>query len=257
MPRILKLLLGFGAVAVLLFAWLFTFGMQTWIRGQVAKETKRFPGLALTPVALPNPLPSQSWGNPGACSGYLVDLPWAGTGLTVDGSNGGPHCVFNSARNMIVMIVGRPSDELNRFYVIPSYRALMEQKYFGNDPPKNDYQFLKIVLAITPDSFPRYAGWSEMDLDMKLFQEKTRIMRDTGTDDVIYSISSPPFQGFQFSAPNAKASVEVRLYNDKNKVTLQFLTTGKGTPLPQSDINSVVQSLRRDPNAVVTSGDQK
>jgi hypothetical protein len=253
-PKILKLLIGFGAVAIVFFVWLFTFGFQTWVRGEAVDQARRFPGLKLVPVALNNTLQSPAWGNTGECSAYLFDLPWAGKQIADDTANSRGGCVFSNGKNMITAYVGGPDDERNRFYVVPGLRPLMEQKYFGNDPPKTDYQFVNMVLAITPDSLPRYGGYSVIERDMKLIDEKKKIVRDTGADDVIYSISTPAFQGFQFSAPTGKASVEVRLYNDQNKVLLTFLTTGNGKPLPQQDINLVVQSVRRDPHAITVIG---
>jgi hypothetical protein len=35
---------------------------------------------------------------------------------------------------------------------------------------------------------------------------------------------------------------------------LTFLTTGNGKPLPQQDINLVVQSVHRDPHAITVIG---
>lgn len=247
MPKVLKLLIGFGAVALVGCVWLFAFGIQGFIRREAVKETRQIPGLKLVPVALSNTLVSPASGNTGECGGYLLDLPWPEKQLpdTTPPSRGG--CVFSNGKNMIIMYVGNPNDEINRFYGVASMRPLMEQKYFGNDAPKSEYELVKRVLASTPDSMPRYGGYTTIERDTKLFEAKKKIMRDTGTDDVIFDVSTPKFQGFQFSAPGAKASVEARLYNDKNRVTLQFMTTGKGKPLSQQDINSVLESVHRDP----------
>jgi hypothetical protein len=247
MPKILKLLIGFGALALVGFVWLFVFGIQAFLRNEAGRESHHMPGLKLVPVALDNTLVSPASGNYGECSGYLIQLPWPEKQLpsTTPPSRGG--CVFSNAKNMITVYVGGPNEELNRFYVVPSLRPLMEQKYFGSDPPKNDYQFVKLVLAITPDTLPRYGGYSTIERDTKLFEVKRKIMLDTSPNDGIFNVSTPTFRGFQFNSPGGKASVEARLYNDQNELTLQFLTTGKGTPLPQPDINSVLESVHRDP----------
>jgi hypothetical protein len=256
MPKVLKLLIGFGAVALLFFGWLFTFGIQTFVRGEASKLAQKHPGLRLTPVPLANTAVSLP-GNTENCNGYTIQMPWHGKEQPKNDVGGKSGCSFSDGRNIVAMYVGPSEQDLNNFYVIPSMRPLLEQKYFGNDPPKADYDLMKRVLAFTPDSLPRYGRWGEMELDEKLFDAKKTIIYDTGVDDVIYSLSTPAFQGFQFSKPGAKASVEVRLYSDQNKVTLTFLTTGKGTPLPQPDINVVVQSVRRDPNAPVESDDSE
>jgi hypothetical protein len=254
MPKILKLLIGFGLLALVFFVWLFTFGIQTWIRGAASDEARKFPGLKLVPVALNNTLESPPTHNTAECSAYLLDLPWTDRQLPDDTKNSRGGCLFSNGQNMIMVHVGGPNDELNHFYVFPALRPINEQKYFGKDPPKTDYQLVKMALAITPDSLKRYGGWGSMERDSKLFDAKKKIVRDTGADDVIFFVATPVFQGFQFSAPESKPSVEVRLYNDQNKVTLQFLTTGKGKPLPQQDINLVMQSVCRDPNAITVSG---
>jgi hypothetical protein len=253
-PKILKLLIAFGALALLCVLWLASCGFQMWLRSELNKQAIQFPGLKLTPIPLANTLVSPDSGNEAGCNGYVLDLPWPEKSLPSGEPNRRGACVFSNGQNMVMMYVGAPNEEINRFYGAPSMRPLLEQKYFGADPPRTNYEFVKRVLGVTPNTFPRYGGWMTLERDAKLFEQKKLIVRDTGADDVIYSVSTPSFQGFQFSSPSAKASVEVRLYSDKNKVTLQFLTTGKGKPLPQQDINAVVQSVKRDPRALMVEG---
>jgi hypothetical protein len=256
MPKILKLLIAFGAIALLLLAWFGIFGFQTWVRSEANKDAQKRPGMRLTPVPLTNTLVNPP-GNSESCYGYFVRMPWQGKAQPKNDLSGKAGCSFSDGKNIVAMYVGDADEDLNNFYVVPSMRNLLQQKYFGNDPPKTDFDLIQRVLAFTPDALPRHGGWGEIERDTKLLGEKKSIVNDTGVDDVIYSISTPALQGFQFSAPGAKASVEVRLYNDENKVTLTFLTTGKGAPLPQPSINTVVQSVRRDPSVPVQSNDSE
>ena len=76
MPKILKLLIGFGALALVGFVWLFVFGIQAFLRNEAGRESHHMPGLKLVPVALDNTLVSPASGNYGECSGYLIQLPW-------------------------------------------------------------------------------------------------------------------------------------------------------------------------------------
>lgn len=256
MPKILKLLIGFGLLALIGVGWVFTFGIQMMMRSEAYKLAQRYPGLKLTPIPLANAAASPP-GNTENCNGYTIQMSWHGKEEPKNNVGGKSGCSFSDGKNIVAMYVGPPNQDLDNFYVIPSMRTLFEQKYFGTDPPKTDYELMKRVLATVPGSLPRHGGWGEIERDQKLYDAKKTIIFDTGVDDVIYSVSTPTFQGFQFSTPGAKASVEVRLYNDQNKVTLTFLTTGKGTPLPQPHINAVVQSVRRDPGASVELDDSE
>ena len=157
---------------------------------------------------------------------------------------------------MVTVYAGGPSDELDRFYASSTSRRALETEYFGDDPPRNDYEFTQRVLAVTPETLERKKAAAEAQGYTKLFEEKIKIIRDVG-DDGIFSISTPLFRGFQFNTPASKiSSVEVRLYNDHTKLYFSFLTQGDARKATQADINRIVQSIRIDPDAHAPGSDK-
>jgi hypothetical protein len=256
MPKILKFLIGLGALVVVAVICFFVFGLPALMRSTTLDQARRNPALRVTPTPLTDTAQNPAPGHTVEFDGFLIDFPWPAQPVPADvrDSNTG---LFTVGKQMITMYASGPGDELARFYVSPVFRQAMEAKYFGDDPPKNDYEFTRRVLAITPESLQRFNFWTEGERDLKLFDEKRNILRDAGGGDGIFSIATPLFRGFQFNTPKSKiASVDVRLYNEREKLYLTFLTQGDAPKATQPDINRIVQSIRRDPNYVAPDDDE-
>jgi hypothetical protein len=250
MPKILKVLIGLGVAAVVCVVVMWVLGAQWFAKVVSRKAALRHPVVLVVPKPLPDTTINNTPGTDEIFGAYSFEVPWKEAPKVNEYGNGGSTYAFGER---MVTVYQRPPDELiAQLQKNPQNQQNLDTLFEG-DRPKTDYEFVRRILNVTPDTFTWSMSKMETMRDGMLLALKTSTAPVEGAYGIFY-VTTPEFHGFQYGVPEAKyAGVSVDLYNDN--VLLKFtFREGGGTPaiIPQADINRIVQSVRssrifRDP----------
>jgi hypothetical protein len=123
------------------------------------------------------------------------------------------------------------------------------QRLYGENAIRSDYALIQRILETTPSKIgvltpERDAVGSSVVLMIK------GIMVPGAAESGIFQVRSAHFQGFQYGDPRSRPKLlDVELFADEGGVRFVFSQKVTGTPPPitQSEINRVIQTVRRVP----------
>ncbi len=245
MPKILKFLIGLGAVAVLCLIAGWFFGVQWFAKWVAAKSAQSSPVVRVVPKPLADTSVNNAPGTDESYRDYSFEVPWKDKPKVNNYGAGGS--VYAFGEHMVTVYALRPNGMIESLKKNPQNQQNIDTLFEG-DPPKTDYDFMRRILAITPDTFTWSMNKTEALRDGTLFFLKTKNVPAEAASGIFY-VTTPEFRGFQFGVPESKETgVEVDLYSDQVLLKFTFRERGGAPPIiPQPDINRIVQSVRKIP----------
>jgi hypothetical protein len=246
MPKILKFLIGLGVVVVICLVTAWLFGVQWFAKWMVGKTASKNPLVRVVPKPLADTSINNAPGTDESYRNYSFEVPWKDTPKVSNYGAGGS--VYSFGPHTVTLYSLRPNGMIESLKKNPQNQQNIDTLFEG-DPPKTDYDFMRRILAITPDTFTWSMNKTEAVRDGTLLFVKTKNVPVEAASGIFY-VTTPEFHGFQYGVPESKETgVEVDLYSDRVLLKFTFRERG-GAPalIPQPDINRVVQSVRRGSN---------
>jgi hypothetical protein len=245
-----------GIAFCLMYAWFF--GIQTYYVWKTRRVARDEPALWTKPIALTDLSISQSQGEKISYFGYQFEVPWDDIDREKTKILGDKIAVvvFHSG-NVISFWSQDPYGLISRLRADGKIdRASLEQT-FGKEAAQSDYDFTRVMLETTPDSFSILMPKMEAIHHGSFFMMKVAIV-PLDADSRIFSISTEQFRGFQFGRPPqvSPKHVRVELFHDDEHVDIGFgQKPGGSTAVSQADVNLVVQSVHKIANQEPRSGE--
>jgi hypothetical protein len=242
LPAFLKFLIGLGVVAVVCIVAAWFFGAQWFGKWAARKMAVRNPAVLVLPKPLPDTALNNAPGTDESFDGYFFQVPWKDKPIVNNYGAGGTMCSFGM--HTVTLYKLAPNMMTEGIKRNPQQQQNID-KLFAGDVPKTDYEFMRRILNVTPDSFNWTMDKMETVRDGLLLTLKSTAAPREGASGIFY-VTTPEFQGFQYGVPEAKETgVSVDLYGKNALLKFTFRERG-GAPavISQRDINRIVQSVR-------------
>jgi hypothetical protein len=241
MPKFLKFLIGLGVVAVVCVVVMWVFGAQWLAKFATHKAALKHPVVRMAPKPLADTAINNAPGTDESFGAYSFEVPWKDTPKVNNYGAGGTTYAFGPH---VITVYQRPPNELVESLQKNPQNQQNINNLFEGDPPKTDYEFMRRILNVTPDTFTWSMSKLETVRDGMLLAIKTNAAPAEGLSGIFY-LKTPEFQGFQFGVPEAKETgVVVDLYGKRALLKFTFRERGGAAVItPQADINRVVQSV--------------
>jgi hypothetical protein len=249
MPKFLKFLIGLGVVAVVCVVVAWVFGAQLLAKMLTRNTARQYPVVLVVPKPLADVSINSAKGTAGVFGDYSFEVPWAAPPPPKVQSYGSGGSTYDFGGHVVTVYTRPPNEIMGSLRKNPQQQQYVDNLFEG-DTPKTDYEYVRRVLNVTPDTFTWSISKLETMRDGVLLASKANTTPHEGASGIFY-VTTPEFHGFQYGVPEAKQTgVSVDLYNKKVLLKFTFRERG-GAPavISQQDINRIVQSLHSESSA--------
>ncbi|MGH9698441.1 MAG: hypothetical protein ACRD52_03175 [Candidatus Acidiferrales bacterium] len=236
--------------------YLWFFGVQTTCALTVRYFCRKMPDVAKIPLPLSDLSISKVPHRTVSYFGYEFELPWDDVDEKKDKTVGTIHISYSRSGNAFWFSTFPPKEFAN--YVMKATKLDPQgfRQMFGNDAFESDYGFHQKMLQLTPSKITPFVSRRQAVAGQMLLMIKAISMPKA--DSGIFSIHSPSFEGFQFENPQARPSrITEELYSNDGGIDVMFIQKVEGSvpTISQSEINRVIQSIRKIPVPTVASNE--
>lgn len=248
MPKWARVLIGFGIVAAVAGSYLWLFGVQTGMTLVARYKFASIPGIDKTPVALTDASVSSTAHQKISYFGYELELPWDDLDKQKDRTFGTVHISYFLSGNIFWFSSFPPKNLVNELTKSAKVDPETLRQVFGEETIQSDYAFFRTMLAVTPRDIGPFMPRQRAVAESMLLLIKAIAMPKAGSG--MFVIQEQGFRGFQFENPKTRPPRIVDdLYSNDGGVELMFMQNprGNGTGISQSEINRVIQSIRKIP----------
>ena len=267
MSRSKRILVTFAIVGSICLAYLWFFGVATMFALEARYVAWKIPVVKMTPVELPDQTIAQGAGRKLACFGYEFEVPWEideAKSQELEQYNPQPRkeqfIEFRSGSRLTVFRIA-PREFVNRFLstgktFLGAPFLLVGWAYpgapkalYGEDVLQSDYSWKERILETTPDKVGLLTSGKEAAASALLLVIKG-IMMPGGSESGMYRIRTGDFRGFQFGDPRSRKPLILEIYNEEGGFAFLFAQRKNSSepPIPQAEINSIIQSVRKSDN---------
>jgi hypothetical protein len=215
----------------------------------VRYHARRAPDLANTPIPLSDLSLSNSPHKKVSYFGYEFELPWDDVDEQKDKTVGTIiHVTYFRSGNAFWFSTFLPKDFVNLIMKDERLDPQGFRQLYGNEAFESDYGFHKEMLETTPSEITPFVPRRHAVAGQLLLLAKGMSMPNA--DSGIFSIQTPDFRGFQFDNPTTRPfRITDELYSNEGGIDLVFLqkVDGSAPTISQSEINRVIQSIRKVP----------
>ncbi len=249
MSRRSLVLTWFGVAVVACGAYLWFFGIQTFLALEAGNAARKLPFVEQTPVALADSSISKAPGRKVSYVGYEFEIPWT----DVDEENtkivGGNKAIiaFRSG-NVLTVWSSLPQEFMN--YLLEEGKLDREalREIYGDEALQSDYNFKRLILETTPDKMTVFAPRKTAVGQGVLLIVKA-ISTPGDPESGIFEVRTKGFKGFQYGRPQGPPKrLSVELFSEDGHLDLIFDQKKDGPAvISQADINRVVQTIHKLP----------
>lgn len=258
--------------------YLWFLGVATMFALEARYVAWKIPLVKKTPVELPDQTIAQGAGRKLAYFGYEFEVPWE-----IDEAKTKDLGQYNPQPLKEQFIAFRSGNRLTVFRIVPREfvngflswgkaaetrcaspdrddEASLALKWLlcdlgapkalhGEDVLQSDYSLKVGVLETTSDKVGLLTPRKEAAASAMLLVIKG-IMMPGGSESGIYRIRTGDFRGFQFGDPRSRRPLVLEIYNEEGGFSFIFAQRKNISepPIPQAEINRVIQSLRKSSN---------
>jgi hypothetical protein len=256
MSKRARVLVGLGVAIAACGAYLWFFGLQTFVIWETRRVGRQEPVVWTKPVQLSDLSISQTPGKGLFYFGYEFEVPWADIDeekTKVVGTNKAI-IVFRSG-NTISFWIGSPNSLVNSLSGDGKIDRNSLRRLLGNEVTQSDYDFKRAILQTTPDQFSLLTPKTVAIQQETLFSMKA-ITMPKGAESGIFLVNTSEFKGFQYGRPQASLkNLRVDLFNSDVHVDILFGQKPNGSiAISQADVNRVAQSVHKLPGQGTTLG---
>jgi len=230
-------------------AYLWFFGVQTFCALEARNIARKTPAVRQTPVELRDLSVSPAPGTKLSGPGYEFEVPWDDLDEARNKFVEGAGPVFNFRSGLILFVRGGPPLEMvNALLTDTEQGHKTVRQVYGDDALKSDYALYRIMLETMPASVTPFISRREAIRKVMLLILK-RIEARRGSETAMLAVSAGDFKGFEYGSPqNILGGFGFELFSDTGSLDFVFGLKGKtNTPVSQSDINRILQTLHRLP----------
>jgi len=246
MSKRIRVLLWFGAFVLLLFAYLWCFGAQTFFLLQTRKIARKAPVVRNIPVELSDLSISQAPGKKLSYLGYEFEVPWEDLDEEKSKVTGNLAAIVFRSGSAILLFVVPP-----RSFIESTEKSLqgsteLFKRMYGEDVVHSDYAFKRAIYEATPRKITLLTSQQDaIGLWTIIFMKSITAPM---LDSEIYSIRSRDFQGFQLGNPlHRPMKMAVELYTDDVELEFNFnqKDSGPAPAITQAEINRIIQTAHK------------
>ena len=193
-----RILIFLGIAIVVCGAYLWFFGVQTFLALEARNIAHKMPVVKQIPIQLPDLSISQVRGKKLSYFGYEFEVPWD----DIDESNsriiGGNRAViaFRSG-NALSVWSGSPHEFVDTVLTSGNINRNTFRQIYGDAALKSDYSFHRIMLDATPSRITPLISKQQAISQAMLLIVKG-ISAPGGAESGIFTVSAGEFHGFQF-----------------------------------------------------------
>jgi hypothetical protein len=217
-------------------------------------QCRRIPDIAKTPGALTDLSVSDVPHRRVSYFGYEFELPWDDIDEQRDKTVGQIHVSAFRSGNAFWFSTFPPKDFVSLVMKNTKLDPQSFRQMFGDAAFESDYGFHKRMLQMTPGEITPFVSRQEAAADQLLLLFKGISMPKAGSG--IFVIQSRDFEGFQFEDPQTRPfKITDELYSSDGGIDVRFIqkVDGSAPTISQSEINRVIQSIRKLPAKALAS----
>lgn len=211
----------------------------------------KFPSVQKAPVELTDLSISQAAGRKLSYFGYEFEVPWDDLDEGKMKQVGKMQLIAFRSGNAMLFSRIAPKEFVQTFLTGTKIDADNLRKLCGEEALQSDYSLHRLILEATPRQITLLSRREDAARSAMLLVIKG-VMIPRGGESGIFRVRNEKFQGFQFGDPRGRPkSLGVEMFAEDGGLSFLFEQREKGpsTAITQAEINRVVQTARKIPEA--------
>lgn len=249
-----RILIALGTAIIVVGVYVPLFGVQTISALMVRYQFRNLPEVKRIPVPLTDQSVSSVRHKTASYFGYDVELPWDDVDDQKSRTTGSIQLTAFRSGNVFWFSTFPPKDFVKLIMKYNNLDAQGFRQLYGDDAFESDYGFHRKMLQTTPSEITPFVCRKQAIAEQMLILIKAISMPKA--DSGIFQIQSPGFEGFQFENPKGRPfKVIDDLYSNDGGIEVMFFQQpgGSAPDISQSEINRVIQSVRRITSSTANS----
>jgi hypothetical protein len=249
MSKPFRVLIILAIAVVACCAYLWFFGVQTYLIWETRRVARKEPVVWTTPVRLLDLSTSQAPGERLFYFGYVFEVPWDDIDperTKVIGTN--KAIIAFRSGNVISFWSGPPNELISKLQADGKIEQKNLGQLLGDEAVQSDYAFKRTILDTTPAKFSLLTP-KRLAIQQGMFFMMKATTLPPGAESGVFSLSTNEFKGFQYGSPQTPPKhLSVELFKSDGHADILFGQKLNGpATISQADVNRVVQSVRKLP----------